>query len=359
MRTFLLLLFCSLIWINPCFSNSPELATGIRTEYQKKMELWTLSMQAATTAEAQAKLLSERPDGFVYSQRLWAALKGSLTQDWTIEPAGWLLKLVCSLPSNPPKPEVVALRTEIVSSIMDAVEKNHMRSAKLASVCMGLLAVGDNKTLQLLEKIEKGSPDRKVQGVAALALAFLLENLGDEVNNIKRRLTLIRKAIIESADVVIDGTTVAKMAEDQLYVIRYLSKGREAPDLEGLDVSGTKMKLSDFSGKVVVLLFWNTAITDYERVIEIHRNMVKKMEGKPFVLVGVTNDSLASLRVLQGDGLVTWRNFCDTKGELTQKFHVKSLPIAYVLDRERKIQYIGNPGSFVELTADALISDKP
>ena len=348
-----------MIWINPCHGGTPELATGIRTEYQKKMEIWTLSMQTASTAEAQAKLLAERPDGFLYAQRLWSALKDSLADDWTLESAGWLLKLVCSLPSNPPKPELVTLRTEVIGSIMAAVEKNHMRSAKLAPLCMGLLAVGDNKTLQLLEKIEKSSPDHKVQGVAALALAFLLENLGDETKNIKRRLTLIRKAIIESADVVIDGTTVAKMAEDQLYVIRFLSKGREAPDLEGLDVSGTKMKLSEFSGKVVVLLFWNTAITDYERVIEIHRNMVKKMEGKPFVLVGVTNDSLASLRVLQKEGLVTWRNFSDVKNELAEKFHVKSLPFAYVLDRERNIQYIGNPGSFVELTADALLSDKP
>lgn len=173
----------------------------------------------------------------------------------------------------------------------------------------------------------------------------------------KRRLTLLRKAIIESAHVEIDGITVAKIADDQLYVIRYLTKNRVAPDLEGVDVTGAKGKMSDYAGKVVVLLFWNSALPEYERMLEIQRNLAKKMEGKKFAIIGITNDNLASLRAMQADGVITWRNFLDPKGELARQYRVSSFPCCYVLDHERKIQYVGAPGSFVELTSDALLLD--
>jgi peroxiredoxin len=339
----------------PVEANSPALIQGIRDEYKAKVEVWTLSMQTATTAEAQQKIWAQRPDAVLYATKMWTSMKPSLAQDWTIEPASWLLKLVCTFPANGISPEAMVLRKEIIEQIQNAVAKQHLRSAKLAPMCMGLLAVRDTASLKLLERIEKENPDRSVQGVAALAIAILLQDLSEDTENMKRRLTLIRKAIIESAHVVIDGISVAKMADDQLYVIRFLTKNRVAPDFSGVDVTGANGKLSDFSGKVVVLLFWSTAIDDYDRVLEIHRNLVKKMAGKPFVLIGVTNDSIASLRALQADGIITWRNFVDTKGELAQQFRVQGLPYCYVLDRERKIQYFGNPGSFVELTADALL----
>lgn len=337
-------------------ANTPALANGIRQEYKSKMELWTLTMRAATTAEAQGKVWADRPDSAAYAQRMWTALKPVINEEWTIEPQSWLLKLVCAMPADTMTAQTATLRAEIISTILKTVETRHLRNPQLSPLCMGMLAIGDSASLKMLERIEKENPNKKVQGVAALAVAILLQNLGDETNNMKRRLTLIRKAIIESADVEIDGVNVAKLAEDQLYLIRYLTKGRVAPDLVGLDTAGANIKLSDFTGKVVVLLFWNTAMADYERVLEIHRNLVTKMAGKPFVLVGVSNDSIAALRAMQADSTITWRNFIDPKNALAQQYRVQGMPFVYVLDRERKIQYVGNPGSFVELTADALIS---
>ena len=349
----------ALLFLNssPLSANTPALANGLREEYKAKMEVWTLSMQSAASAEAQQKIWAQRPDAAVYATKMWAVLKPSLAQDWTIDPASWLLKLVCSIPADGITPEVVALRKDVITQVIATVEKQHLRSAKLAPMCMGLLAVRDSSCLKLLERIEKENPDRSVQGVAALAIAILLQDLSEDADNMKRRLTLIRKAIIESAHVEIDGISVAKLAEDQLYVIRYLTKNRVAPDLTGVDITGAPGKLSEYDGKVVVLLFWSTAIDDYERVLDINRKLVAKMAGKPFVLIGVTNDSLASLRSMQADGTITWRNFVDTKGELARQYRVQGLPYCYVLDRERKIQYFGNPGSFVELTADALLME--
>jgi peroxiredoxin len=357
MRVAFMILSCGLALLKPLVASQAELARGLREEYVTKMEVWTLSMRSASTAEAQQKIWSQRPDAAMYASNLWASLKPSLAQDWTIEHAAWLLKLLCALPADGLDPNVKVMRKDAILQIINAVEKQHMRSAKLAPMCMGLLAVGDTVALKLLERIEKENPDRSVQGVAALAISILLQGLSEDAQVMRRRLTLIRKAIIESAHVEIDGISVAKLADDQLYVIRYLTKGRVAPDLEGVDITGMQGKLSDYTGKVIVLFFWSSASDDYERVLEIQRSLVKKMAGKPFVLIGITNDSLASLRTMQADGIITWRNFLDTKGELAKQYRIQSLPYCYVLDHERKIQYFGTPGSFVELTADALLLD--
>ena len=53
------------------------------------------------------------------------------------------------------------------------------------------------------------------------------------------------------------GDTVAERAKAELFEIRNLSVGKEAPDIEGEDQDGKRFKLSDYRGKVVLLDFWS------------------------------------------------------------------------------------------------------
>jgi hypothetical protein len=48
----------------------------------------------------------------------------------------------------------------------------------------------------------------------------------------------------------------ARMAEDTLFLLRNLSVGKVAPEIEGEDLDSKKFKLTDYRGKVVVLDFW-------------------------------------------------------------------------------------------------------
>jgi uncharacterized protein (TIGR03067 family) len=50
--------------------------------------------------------------------------------------------------------------------------------------------------------------------------------------------------------------TVKDYAEASLFEIRHLGVGKEAPDIEGEDIDGKKLRLSDYRGKVVLLDFW-------------------------------------------------------------------------------------------------------
>lgn len=328
---------------------------GLRADFQKRMELWSLSLKAASGGDAQRKIWAERPDAMAVAAKMWSTMQGQLAQEWTLDHAAWLLKLVCSQKIEQNQEEAQQLRTAIIQQTTAAVSSHHVRSTRIAPMCMSLLAVGDKSAMKLLERIDKENPSRKMQGVAALAVAYMLGNLGDDTKILQRRLTLIRKAIIESHDVKVENATVADLASDQLYVIRYLGKGREAPELTGVDVASKAIKLSDYRGKVVVLLFWNASMPECDVFLEVHRSMKEKLAGKNIEIIGVFSDADSSLRTLHAEKLTTWSNFTDADKKLAKAYRVNNFPTAFVLDGERKIHYSGAPGSFAELTAEALL----
>jgi peroxiredoxin len=92
-------------------------------------------------------------------------------------------------------------------------------------------------------------------------------------------------------------------------------------------------------------------------VVEITTNLQEKFKCRPLVVLGVNSDPLAELRALQAEGIVTWPNFSDPENTLAKDYRIGSWPLVYVLDGERKIHYAGAPGSFAELTAEALVGE--
>jgi peroxiredoxin len=334
---------------------SPLEAKRIQKTWDLAMTKWSLETNAATTPEAKAKAFANRPDATPYARDMWKVIGPALSQDWTLEPAAWFLRATPGLLStNPDGTTSPTFATEI-ETIRRTVETSHLKSKGMIHMCMALAASQDPRSLSILEKVVSGHPDKKTQGVAALAAAMILKSLGDDGDIMRKRLTYLRKAIVESSDVDLGGTTVAKLAEDELYIIRFLTKGRVAPDLSGIDSAGRPLKLSDYKGKVILLLFWGSNIQEAERVVQITREMEQKFQGRPFVVIGVNHDPISKLRELEGAGTVTWRNLSDPTNKLAAEFRVGSWPLVYILDGDRKIHYAGPQGSFAEATVEALL----
>lgn len=333
-------------------------AQRIEKTWQLNMENWALETRAATTPEARAAAIAKRPDPEPFSREMWQQIGPALDQEWVLGPAAWFLRVAPALRTTKPDGSSTPIFGAEVDAVLKAIETRHLKSAGLIPVCMALTNIRDPRALAILEKIQASHPETKTQGVAALASALILKTLGDDPELIRKRLTFLRKAIIESSDVDLGGDlTVAKLAEDELYLIRYLTKGRVAPDLSGSDSAGRPIKLSDFKDRIVVLLFWHSAMPEAERTFQITDELAKKYADKPLTVVGVNRDSLQKLRSLEADGTVSWRNFSDAANQLAREYRVASWPLVYVLDGGRKIRYAGTPGSFVELTADALLAE--
>lgn len=348
-------------------AGTPGEAEAISSQYSKEMAAWMQTIRAAATPAARKTALEKRPDAAAFASRMWRCIGGQLDEDWTLKPAARLFRMSVALrraggPTAQPGQTNPKKWVEIISRIRKALQDKHLKSANsgLVNMCMALVDLPDPETLAILEKIEAGNPKPEMQGVAALAISMVLKNLGDEGEVIARRLKMLRKAIINSVNVEVEpGVTIKKIAEDELYVINHLSKGRTAPDLVGRDVAGRPMKLSDYNGKVVVLLFWAAWNDNSAKVVEMAKRIKADMAGRPFELVGVNGDSTAVLREFVKNGTVNWPNFSDPERKLAAEYRINVWPIAFVLDRKRVIRYIGAPGSFVDLTVEALLGNDP
>ena len=93
--------------------------------------------------------------------------------------------------------------------------------------------------------------------MACLVLAQVLRGSPDEKKR-KESEKLYEEAADKYADVktAFDGP-VGRKARSELFDLRYLSVGKAAPEVKGVDQDGKHFKLSDYKGKVVLLDFWS------------------------------------------------------------------------------------------------------
>ena len=83
------------------------------------------------------------------------------------------------------------------------------------------------------------------------------------------------------------------------------------------------------------------------------RSLVKKMESKPFVLLGVNSDkNKDDLKKVMEKEQITWRSWWDggsTSGPIAKSWNVQGWPTMYVIDHKGVIRHkwVGSPGGAV------------
>lgn len=130
------------------------------------------------------------------------------------------------------------------------------------------------------------------------------------------------------------------LLEKQLATTERLAAGQPAPDLDLVDDSGRRMKLSDLRGKVVYLSFWSTQCRQCVGEMRADRRVKDIFTNKPvvFAYVSIDEDSTA------GQKLVTQLRlsgpFCWTTGgwysREAQDYGVQGMPAHFLIDREGK-----------------------
>lgn len=110
-------------------------------------------------------------------------------------------------------------------------------------------AVRVKKISATLEKIEKQSKHPEVKAAAMYARAQLIGQ--DGRGDAKAAAKLYREVASKYPK-----TTQGKQATRDIFEMENLVVGKVAPDFQAEDQDGTKFKLSDYRGKVVVLDFW-------------------------------------------------------------------------------------------------------
>ncbi len=99
-----------------------------------------------------------------------------------------------------------------------------------------------------LQKVRTTAKSREVQASAIYSMA---EIVGRSASASDKKRALYTELSTKYAE-----TRYAKMGQSSLFELENLQIGMVAPDFEIEDENGTKWKLSDYRGKVVVLDFW-------------------------------------------------------------------------------------------------------
>ncbi len=137
---------------------------------------------------------------------------------------------------------------------------------RIIQLCQTLEGQGGASSEALLRTFLEKDSRRDVQGVACLSLAKSLKSRADEMADSQAKDAeklrheseeLFERATKKYADVRTRfGGKIGDQAKSELYELRKLSIGKQAPEVEGEDADSKKFKLSDYRGKVVLLDFW-------------------------------------------------------------------------------------------------------
>jgi hypothetical protein len=172
---------------------------------------------------------------------------------------------------------------------LELIQRDHIRSDKLGPLCQRVSYGFCKEYETFLRAVLAKNPHKDVQATASLSLAHFLSHRSQRLDLCKEQPELAKEfaglygkeylaelerqdrektvkeveAVLERAaedhgDVALPGgEKVAERARAELFEIRNLSVGKEAPDIEGEDQDGKRFKLRDYRGKVVLLDFWS------------------------------------------------------------------------------------------------------
>ena len=176
--------------------------------------------------------------------------------------------------------------------------ENHVESPKIGPALAHMVEAGP-KGLAFLRTVSEKATNKEVQGLAFFhtALALDSEASNRDANGAPETATRLRTEAVELLDKAVKLAPNAKVGEGTLakaaaaeMVAMKIGVGNPVPDVEGVDADGKKVKLSSYKGKVVLFDFWATWCGPCVAMIPHEREMVEKLKGKPFALLGVNVD---------------------------------------------------------------------
>ena len=279
----------------------------------------------------------------------------------------------------------------------------HPDDARVGQACTQGLRYASAPTESYLRHLSDRSRDREVRGRATVALGKLLVNKatiargpwlwGERKTTFEeayfKRLdpdyldylrkadaggsegeaqAMFERAIKDYGNVIYrrssgegDRTvTVGDAARSALHELRDLAIGKVAPEIEGTDIEGRPLKLSDHRGKVVVLTFWATWCGPCMELVPHERTLVERLAGKPFVLLGINgDDDRERAKRAVGEERITWSSWWNggPTGPITELYSVEGWPTVYVLDARGVIRHKGVIEERLDEVVDALLKD--
>jgi thiol-disulfide isomerase/thioredoxin len=148
-----------------------------------------------------------------------------------------------------------------------------------------------------------------------------------------------------------------------------LARARMAPPFALTTIEGRRISMDGLAGKVVLIDFWATWCGPCREALPHVRDIAKKFQGQPFVVLSVSLDEDdAKWKDFVSKNGMTWLQYRDGKwtGPVATQFGVKAIPATFSIDADGVLedQHVGDAdveGRLKKMIAHAVEekSDKP
>jgi len=251
----------------------------------------------------------------------------------------------------------------LTDDLVDLVLEDHLANPKMGQLCFDLrdrIQSGENWAERIIRKTAAKHPDLAVRGQAHYALGDMYHRYraqpchgkiteADEAKYLAQATEYYTEVVKNYAGFLSPdgGFKLGDKAAAELVRIKNLPNlkvGKSALDIVGKDMAGQPLRLSDYRGKVVMVVFWGTWCGPCMREVPHEQALLKKHEGKPFVILGVNSDKdLGAAVKISAEKQITWPSWFDggsTDGPIQTAYNVRQWPTIYVLDPQGVIRYI-------------------
>ncbi|MCE9546402.1 MAG: trypsin-like peptidase domain-containing protein, partial [Planctomycetia bacterium] len=248
---------------------------------------------------------------------------------------------------------------EAIKDASQRILANYVTSTHLELLVTTLMRAKTPDAANLLKQISEKNPNRRIQALATLGeVTVLMADDSQQVQNEAVILTDLDRLEKDYADVEVAGNLLGALAQKIRFEIKNLTVGKIAPEISGKDLDGREMRLSEFHGKVAVLVFWVNWVPPCREIYPQCRQLIEHYEGKPFVLLGVNVDPADDARQVQQSGYIKWRSWGDgPAGPIADQWNVNVYPTTYVLDATGRIRYKNLRGARLEEAVEELLRD--
>lgn len=335
MRSVLLGLLTLALMVGPLLAEGKKTGGGradqltdLKDQFKKALpDFWTASEAATATGDQEAAL---QPLLSVWAKAV--KLADAADDAVAVESLMWVLD---SSEGAPHTPKFLALLESLPAT---KTAKAHREVAGLATLT---LATTYQRQADLLPAKQRD---------AAAALATKAEKLLEHVEK-------------DYANVLGRAGTLGQAAKQALYELRNLAVGKPAPEAEGTDLDGKKAKLSDYKGRVLVLDIWTTWCGPCRAMIPHQRELVKRLKGKPFVMLSVNADAKKeTLTQFLEKEPMPWQHWHNgvkaDKGGVRDVYSVHFFPSIYVIDAKGIIRHKNVRGEALDKAVDALLKEQ-
>lgn len=164
--------------------------------------------------------------------------------------------------------------------------------------------------------------------VAVMALSDLMRS---------NSLTYLeKKEMFERLSSEVQNTALGKKIEDQLKTASATAVGNKAPKFSGPTPEGDTLALEDAMGKITLVDFWASWCKPCRKENPNIVRVYKKYHDQGLNIIGVSLDKSKAkwVEAIKADGL-PWNHVSHLKywrGPIAQKYGIRSIPAAFLLD---------------------------